>query len=688
MRYVVLFIAFLFLPYSVFAQSDNEIAQIQKYITDNGYLWEPGHNSMMDIPIEQRRARLGLTIPEDAKRKFEELNRMPPPQLLNTESLFDWRLLGGVTEVKDQGQCGSCWDFAAVGAFESAYLISTGAMPDFSEQQVLSCNTGESSCDGGWMSDAYNLHMDYGAIDEWCMPYMGNDNIPCTQEDFAPTAYLIGFEDIPNNVNAIKNALLLSPLSTTFTVYDDFFGYNGGCYEHSDTDPINHAVVIVGWDDDMCDGQGAWIVKNSWGQGWGMDGYFCIKYNSAAFGNYTQRPIFRESGLGAIQYDPGSFDLRLPSDAIRNTNLFIANVGDGDLSYGLELQPAGGRDAYGYYWLDSDTSDGPSYSWRDITQIGQAVDFYDRDNGPSANLQLGFSFTYYGRQFGYIKANVNGWACFMNAYFYNSQNMPVPDPLLPNNLLAVFFDDLTLQSGGDVYFYTNSSDSAIVTWNDVRDSRQEGAYSFQVVLVAPDTIIYQYSSMGPARLDESTVGIENNLGTIGLQVTYNQAYIHNSLATRFVFGGPANFDWLDINPISGLLAPDSVVAIDLQFDACDLEPDIYEALLKLRSNDPNGLLNEIPITLTVTSGGCEYMEGDINDDRLVNGQDCSFLVNYFKGGPIPPVNCDCGSHGLFLGAADVNGSCGVNGVDLIYLIKCLRGNATPASCSDCPPAGR
>jgi hypothetical protein len=688
MRIGMLILILSLSPISVNAQPLNTVAEIQQYIDDNGLNWQAGQTSMMDLPLEERRQRLGLIIPDDVKRRFEELNQLPPPELLNTESIFDWRLLSGVTSVKDQGQCGSCWDFAATGAFESAYMITAGITPDFSEQQALSCNTGESGCDGGWMSDAYDVFVDYGAIDEQFMPYGANDQIPCRQNDFTPTAYLMGYEDIPNNVNAIKNALMQGPLSTTFTVYDDFYGYRGGCYEHADVEPLNHAVVIIGWDDNMCEGQGAWLVKNSWGLTWGVGGYFYMKYNSSGFGQFTQRPIYISGGLGSLVYDPGSFNLSLPIDAQRMTNLYLVNNGAGELRYGLEVTPPGNRDSYGYYWTNSDSIGGPTYSWRDITQTGQPINFYNDDNGCSDNLMLGFTFDYYDRQYGYVKANVNGWACFVNAYFFNSQNLPLPDPTLPNNLLSVFFDDLTLEHGGQGYFYTNHSDSAIITWNNIRDSRLEGTYTFQMILIAPDTIVYQYSNMGPARLDECSVGMENVNGRIGLQLAYNTPYVHNSMATKFIYGGPIDLGWINLSSYAGVIAADSGIAVNLTFDTDSLAPGTYEAVVNLRCNDPNNLLTIIPITLEVTSGGCNYISGDINDNDVVNGMDCVFLVNYFKGGEMPPVNCECGSLGLMFAAADANGNCRVNGADMVYLIRCLRGLAAPRSCPDCPPSGR
>ncbi len=290
-------IALAFAPSIIFGQASDEVRQIQKYIDDNGLSWTAGHTSMMNLPLEERHKRLGAVMPDDVRRHFAHLDSLPPPALLNTQAVFDWRLINGVTPVKNQGGCGSCWAFAATGAFESSIKIVNGIEYDLSEQQVLSCNAESSGCGGGWMNSAYNLFRDFGAVGEICMPYMALDTIPCTQDRCEIESNLLTFVDIPNDVNSIKNALMLGPLSTTFTVYDDFFGYTGGCYEHAGGENINHAVVIVGWDDNMCNGEGAWIVKNSWGEGWGLDGYFYIKYYSASFGTATQRPIFRPGGV-------------------------------------------------------------------------------------------------------------------------------------------------------------------------------------------------------------------------------------------------------------------------------------------------------------------------------------------------------------------------------------------------------
>ena len=694
MRYFLILLAISAIAFPILAKADNnvsdEVLQIQKKIAEQGLHWTAGQTSMMNLPLEERHRRLGLIIPEEELRHFAELNSQPPPTLLNTESYFDWRDLGGVTPVTDQGGCGSCWDFAATASFESAYLIATGDTLDLSEQQVLSCNTGGSGCGGGWMHDAYNLFRDYGAVFETCMPYQANDQIPCTQDECEIAATLLTYDDIPDDVNAIKNALMLGPLSTTFTVYDDFYSYHGGCYEHPGNDPINHAVLIIGWNDDMCDGQGAWIVKNSWGPNWGDHGFFYIKYGSASFGQYTQRAVFRPSGLPRINYDPTSISVTIPRDSSVTNFLHISNVGDDYLSYCIytTLPNPERYDSYGYHWNDSDSSSGPQYSWKDITTLVPPIQFMSPDNSNSGNLSLGFNFTLYGSTYSTIRFCTNGWASFMNSPLTQWNNTDLPDISLPNKLLAAFWDDLTLQYGGAAYFYTNHADSAIITWDHVRDTRQEGVFTFQIILVVPDTIVYQYASMGPQRLDESTVGIENGNGTIGLRVTYNSPYVHDELATEFYFSSIPTLGWIQLDHNSGSLPAQGDTTITISLNATQLNSGTYRANLRLMANDQDSLENDIPVAMTVVPPPCQYVDGDINGDGRANGLDVLYGVRYLRGQVFPLNLCDCLGHGLLYVAGDVNNSCSFNGIDITFIVNRLKGGPEFMPCQDCPPSGR
>lgn len=287
---------------------DPEIDAIQREVDANGYTWTARRNWTTDLSEEEFQGLLGARIPPEVLKRFEALDPADFPIARDLPAVFDWRTLGGVSAVKSQGACGSCWDFAAFSALEAMILIYDGVELDLAEQQVLSCETGGYGCSGGWYSWAWNYVRENGAVDESCMPYEADDTVPCADESCTKTATCKTWIDIPNDVDAIKTAVLNGPVATTFTVYSDFGSYGSGCYDHADTDPINHAVAIVGWDDTMCGaGGGAWLCKNSWGDWWGdLDGFFWIKYEAAAIGTATQQ-VFYYPG-DSIVYDAHTVD--------------------------------------------------------------------------------------------------------------------------------------------------------------------------------------------------------------------------------------------------------------------------------------------------------------------------------------------------------------------------------------------
>ena len=203
----------------------------------------------------------------------------------------DW-----TTPVKNQGDCGSCYAFAPLGSIESLIKITEGDHDlsiDLSEQFIVSCGTEWMSddilgCEVAYSPAPYNFITTYGTLPESCFPYVsGSGSVPPCSTKCSNWEDLIididGWHTVANDITSIKNALIQQgPLSAGMVVYDDFFGYSGGVYEHpgSDPDPMNHMVVIVGYDD----AQNCWICKNSWGIGWGEDGWFRIVYGDCKIG--------------------------------------------------------------------------------------------------------------------------------------------------------------------------------------------------------------------------------------------------------------------------------------------------------------------------------------------------------------------------------------------------------------------
>jgi C1A family cysteine protease len=346
--FVAIFTVLLFASSLTLAQDsnlfyENELAQVQKMILDSGYNWIAGQTSISILTPEEREKYLGLKITEQMKQKWEALLQAPILPLSALPTSFDWRLKNGVTPVRNQGGCGSCWAFSAVGEFEAMIYIYDGKLMDLSEQQILSCNTVGDGCGGGWMTTAYQIFKNPGAIAETCMPYHANDSDPCIQNSCQIKGKIKSWFSVAENVQAIKSALMTAPVSCAMMVYSDFNYYKGGCYEHSSADEVNHAVLIVGYDDNMCNGQGAWIVKNSWGTGWGVSGYFYIKYGSVRIGSYATIVDYQPQFPRGDVTEDGIVDI---SDIIFLINRFfysgsaprLTRLGDVDCTESITLE--------------------------------------------------------------------------------------------------------------------------------------------------------------------------------------------------------------------------------------------------------------------------------------------------------------------------------------------------------------
>ncbi|MDD3643155.1 MAG: C1 family peptidase, partial [Candidatus Krumholzibacteria bacterium] len=209
--------------------------------------------------------------------------------LMAPAASWDWRTMNGVTSVKNQGIYGTCWAFAACGDLESKVLIDEMTAYDYSELNIQACNPTSTNCNSGgnaWMSTNYLSLL--GTVDEACNPYPGGCPTPtCVNPACAFGKQVTGWKMIPNDVASIKAAVQsYGPVYTSmYASFPGFGAYDGSyCLTYTGTEDPNHGVLIVGFDDDMCGGNGAWIVKNSWGTSWGDNGYFYIQYGHARVG--------------------------------------------------------------------------------------------------------------------------------------------------------------------------------------------------------------------------------------------------------------------------------------------------------------------------------------------------------------------------------------------------------------------
>jgi C1A family cysteine protease len=229
-----------------------------------------------------------------------------PPRMMALPSRFDWRQSGGVTSVKNQGACGSCYAFAAAGAFEGKLLVDGDGTFDLSENNIKECDYYGSSCGGGNFVRVANLLSAKGAVLETCDPYVASD-VACNGTCVAVKTLLdwreISHDAVPAAATIKAYLQTYGPVFVSMNGgHSDAWGTEFNRYDGSYTlytavaGAVNHAVLIVGWDDNLvhAGGQGAWIVKNSWGTSWGgtcgygtQRGYFTIAYGSASIGSWA-----------------------------------------------------------------------------------------------------------------------------------------------------------------------------------------------------------------------------------------------------------------------------------------------------------------------------------------------------------------------------------------------------------------
>jgi len=248
--------------------------------------WRMALNKFADMSVREKRSYLGLNSSalHMSTRKSYMLTHMND---LQTPASKDWRKEGKVTGVKDQGKCGSCWAYGAVGPIETNYAILTGKLKSFSEKELLDCAYGnDNGCQGGFYEDAweYSKRTGHLALTEDA-PYNGKSQ-RCGNKYKRKHNGLIaakvtggkGYYSIPAGEQNVIAYLAKGAVGIAFEVTDNFFSYssgiitdrtckcgNKGCGKWG---KANHAVYAVGYTPKSI------IVKNSWGTSWGMKGYF------------------------------------------------------------------------------------------------------------------------------------------------------------------------------------------------------------------------------------------------------------------------------------------------------------------------------------------------------------------------------------------------------------------------------
>jgi len=271
---------------------------IRKHNADPTATWKAGVNQLTDKTDEEYQKLLGF---DTRKRPIESDQKISPKYLQSSRRInangmsnsqavrlpgsVDWRMEGVVTGVKDQGQCGSCWSFAAAETIESHFAIKTGQLPTLSQQHILGCTQnpnqcgGTGGCGGATVELAYDMIIKSGGIaSEWTYPYLSywGQNQKCIFSNYTPAVVkLADYVMLPSNeyeplieAVATQGPIAISVDASAWSSYE--FGVFNGCNQ---TNPdLNHAVQLVGYGTDPKFGA-YWLVRNSWSPAWGEFGY-------------------------------------------------------------------------------------------------------------------------------------------------------------------------------------------------------------------------------------------------------------------------------------------------------------------------------------------------------------------------------------------------------------------------------
>jgi len=241
-----------------------------------------GINKFADLSPEEFRQKYLMKNTISTPRNIDPSNVLKPKNIEAPPTSFDWRKNGGVTPVKDQGQCGSCWAFSVVENVESMWILAKKANSTdlrLSEQQVVDCDTSDGGCDGGDPPTAYEYIIGAGGLEnEKDYPYKARDG-KCSFSKSKVVTTISNWKYATTNkdeTTLLNNLVSWGPSSICVDA-EYWQYYESGvltAWQCAWINQLDHCVQLVGYDKTASTPY--WIVRNSWSTEWGQQGYIYL----------------------------------------------------------------------------------------------------------------------------------------------------------------------------------------------------------------------------------------------------------------------------------------------------------------------------------------------------------------------------------------------------------------------------
>jgi C1A family cysteine protease len=587
------------------------INKINEAIKTRGAKWVAGENWVTRLPDKERKKLYGAVseIPDISKAR--KLN-YPRPQ--NLPPHFDWRDNQGkwVTPIKCQGgSCGDCWAFACIAQIESWWMIHNSrpdSMIDLSEQSLISC-ADIGGCNGSYPSLALEYARTAGVPSERCFAYMGTGYLPscstaCTSwQDEAVRIPDWGFVTLDEpDVESLKNAIYHYPLTTHFWIYEDLNAYKSGVYEHvsGSFTGSGHVVLLIGWDNsDQC-----WICKNSWGDQWGEEGYFRIKWGECGIGRYSPGIRYLLPG-SEISVSAESINVScILGDSISN-NITLENRGNRTIDYSAvdyqaesEFHPDEFNSWDSRSWWCGDPTIG-GYGDRWLQYLDSPVLDLSRTSKPSLSFMANWSLpcsgagTFDGGDGCNVWVSTNGGQTFRVAW-------PVTPKYQSQNLMS--FSDSTFSCGWNIGPQIPGWSCTSGGWIPAEFDLSAFKSDSTVIRFAFGSDCLQstqdYDFLTGFFVDEIRVADGGNVifFSNGERMDMNPS-LERNLPPGYDF--PLNADWMSITEGSGIIEPGDSSNVEVLFSTGHLDAGLHHGGIRISSSDPSQPSLDIPCRLEV-----------------------------------------------------------------------------------------